>query len=119
MDDAKCNTARPVPAIQNVQRMNEFGSPESPMTKMNVMLNPFPRTNPDQPDNLVSPQSVSELEFPTPERLLPIGHHDKDGLGSLAEKVREALAVPDTSFLKQDSFDKSEVSKVSSISRFD
>lgn len=30
-------------------------------------------------------------------------------MSSLAEKVREALSVPDMSYLKQDSFDKSEV----------
>lgn len=76
---------------------------------MNVLLNPLPVVNPNKTDNLMSPHSVSQLEFPTPERLLPIGQHGKDNLGSLAEKVREALAVPEQSFLKQDSFDKSEV----------
>lgn len=106
MDDAK---ARLAPAIKNFHRLYEYGSPESPLSKMNVLLNPLPVVNPNKTDNLMSPHSVSQLEFPTPERLLPIGQHGKDNLGSLAEKVREALAVPEQSFLKQDSFDKSEV----------
>lgn len=53
--------------------------------------------------------SISQLEFPTPERLLPIGQHGKEAMTSLAEQIREALSVPDTSFMKQDSLDKSEV----------
>lgn len=53
--------------------------------------------------------SIAQLELPTPERLLPIGQHGKEGLSALVEKVREALSVPDIRHLKQDSLDKSEV----------
>lgn len=68
------------------------------MTKMNIMSNP----SQDLPDALLSPHSVSQLEFPTPERLLPIGQHGKDqGMTALVEKVREALALPDISHLKK------------------
>lgn len=80
----------------------EFGSPDSPMTKMNIMSNP----SQDIPDGLLSPKSISQLEFPTPERLLPIGQHGKDGICALVEKVREALALPDISHLKHDSTTK-------------
>lgn len=69
------------------------------MTKMNIMSNPAQ----DLPDALLSsPHSISQLEFPTPERLLPIGQHGKDqGMTALVEKVREALALPDISHLKK------------------
>lgn len=97
-----------MPAIKNFQRLNEMGSPDSPLSKMNVLLNPLPPPSQNKRDALMSPHSVAQLEFPTPERLLPIGQQCKDSIGSLAEKVREALAVPETSFLKHDSFDKSE-----------
>lgn len=64
-------------------------------------------------DGLVSPKSVTQLEFPTPERLLPIGQHAKDGMISLADKVREVLSISDISHLKQESsFEKSEVSYI-------
>lgn len=53
--------------------------------------------------------SISQLEFPIPERLLPIGQHGKDNICALVEKVREALAVPDYSHMKQESLDKTEV----------
>lgn len=55
------------------------------------------------------------MEFPTPERLLPIGQHGKDEISSLVEKVREALAVPDMSHLRQDSLDKSEVCRLQTV----
>lgn len=55
--------------------------------------------------------SVSQLEFPTPERLLPIGQHGKDGISALVERVREALAIPDNIYMRQDSLEKSEVNK--------
>lgn len=52
--------------------------------------------------------SVSQLEFPTPERLLPIGQHAKMA-NTLADKVREVLTSADISHLKQESsFERSE-----------
>ncbi|XP_055384456.1 protein unc-79 homolog isoform X2 [Condylostylus longicornis] len=81
-----------------------FGSPESPLSKMNVM--PYP--NDDLPkDSFPKPKQISQLEFPTPERLLPIG----EGISSIADRVREALNIPDISHLKQDSLDISESTK--------
>lgn len=84
--------------LKSFEKPIEYGSPDSPMSKMNIMANP----SQDIPDGLLSPKSISQLEFPTPERLLPIGQHGKDGMCSLVEKVREALAIPDISHLKHD-----------------
>lgn len=93
--------------------MAEIHSPESPLSKMSIMPNVFTNTTPtanSELDGLLSPKSVTQLEFPTPERLLPIGQHGKDGMGSLADKVREVLSINDISHLKQESsFEKSEV----------
>jgi hypothetical protein len=41
-----------------------------------------------------STYSVSQLELPTPERLLPIGSHSKESVPCLVEKVRQALGMP-------------------------
>lgn len=53
-----------------------------------------------------SPQSVSQLELPTPERLLPIGSFQKEGGGggsgsgismcALVERVRQAFGMTST-----------------------
>lgn len=85
---------------------HEYGSPESPLSKMNVMTPPSSDTG----DGLLSPKSVQQLEIPTPERLLPIGQLGKEGIAVLAERVREALTIPNISHLKQDSLEISEAS---------
>lgn len=85
--------------LKSFEHPSEYGSPDTPMSKMNIMSNP----SQDLPDGLLSPTSVSHLEFPTPERLLPIGQLGKDGICALVEKVREALAVPDVSHLRRNS----------------
>lgn len=43
--------------------------------------------------DVTSPRSISQLEFPTPERLLPVG--PQRDISRLAERVRQALGVPD------------------------
>lgn len=58
----------------------------------------------------MSPKSVQQLEIPTQERLLPIGPPGKDTIANLAERVREALTIPNISHLKQDSLEVSESS---------
>lgn len=92
-------------------KLAEIHSPESPLSRMSIMPNVFTQANAHtELDGLMSPKSVTQLEFPTPERLLPIGQHGKDGMGSLADKVREVLSINDISHLKQESsFEKSEV----------
>lgn len=84
---------------------NSYGSPESPLSKMDLMS---PPTSNDTLDGLLSPSNLGHLEIPTPERLLPIGQHGKDGMSALVDKVREALTIPDISHLRQDSLERSE-----------
>lgn len=103
-DETKQISGAVRPVIKAIEIIAEFGSPDSPLTKMNIMPNPLPKGSQTQInlDGLLSPKSVRQLEFPTPERLLPIGH--KEG-----EKA-QALSISDISHLKQESsFEKSEV----------
>ncbi|KAL9890663.1 UNC-79 domain-containing protein isoform 4-T4 [Glossina fuscipes fuscipes] len=83
-----------------------YGSPDSPLSKMNVMPNPT-----DELDSscLPTPKSITSLEIPTPERLLPIG--PQQSVTAIVERVREGLHLPDISHLKQDSLDASESMK--------
>lgn len=109
-EDVKASSSKPL--LKSIDKIAEIGSPESPLSKMNIMPNPPPNNShiPENMDGLLSPKSVTQLEFPTPERLLPIGQHAKDGINTLADKVREVLSISEISHLKQESsFDKSEV----------
>lgn len=109
-DEFRATTSKPL--LKTIDKIAEIGSPESPLSKMNIMPNPLPNTSQGHEtlDGLLSPKSVTQLEFPTPERLLPIGQHAKDGINTLADKVREVLSISDISHLKQESsFEKSEV----------
>ncbi|XP_064549249.1 protein unc-79 homolog isoform X2 [Drosophila montana] len=83
-----------------------YGSPDSPLSKMNVMPNPR-----DELDAGLLPPSknIAALEIPTPERLLPIG--TQDTVATLVERMRDGLNLPDISHLKQDSLDVSESTK--------
>lgn len=112
MDESKTSSEKA--SNKAIEKIAEINSPESPLSKMSIMPNPLPNATQLQGslDGLLSPKSVTQLEFPTPERLLPIGQHAKDGMCSLADKVREVLSISDISHLKQESsFEKSEVSK--------
>ncbi|XP_039493786.1 protein unc-79 homolog isoform X1 [Drosophila santomea] len=85
-----------------------YGSPDSPLSKMSVM--PNPRDEMDESiQSLPPPKSIAALEIPTPERLLPIG--TQDTVATLVERVRDGLNLPDISHLKQDSLDVSESTK--------
>lgn len=111
-EEIKASTSTPKPLIKSIDKIVEIGSPDSPLSKMNIMPNPPPNSSqmPENMDGLLSPKSVTQLEFPTPERLLPIGQHAKDGINTLADKVREVLSISEISHLKQESsFEKSEV----------
>lgn len=85
--------------------LKSFDSPESPLSKMNIMSIPS-----SEQGSLMSPKSVQLLEIPTQERLLPIGPPGKDSIANLAERVREALTIPNISHLKQESLEMSESS---------
>lgn len=101
-EDYKKNSSGYVKNIE--RRSNYFGSPESPLSRMDLMS---PPDLSETTDGLISPSSV-KLEIPTPERLLPIGNISKDGVSSLVERVREALSIPDISHLKsQDNLNNS------------
>lgn len=91
-------------SFRSIERTT-YGSPESPLSKMDIM-SPPPSSD-GAPEALLSPKSVSSLEIPTQERLLPIGPM-KETVASLADRVREALVIPDISHLKQDSTEKSD-----------
>lgn len=86
--------------------LKSFDSPESPLSKMNIMSPP----SSEHMDSLMSPKSVQQLEIPTQERLLPIGPPGKDSIANLADRVREALTIPNISHLKQESLEISESS---------
>lgn len=91
-----------------LKNIKSFDSPESPLSKMNIMSPP----SSENMEPLMSPKSVQQLEIPTQERLLPIGPPGKDSLANLAERVREALTIPipNISHLKQESLEISETS---------
>ncbi|XP_068152153.1 protein unc-79 homolog isoform X1 [Drosophila tropicalis] len=95
-------------SLKRNEKMN-YGSPDSPLSKMSVM--PNPRDEPDEAAaaGLPPPKSIAALEIPTPERLLPIG--TQDTVAALVERVRDGLNLPDISHLKQDSLDVSESTK--------
>lgn len=104
LDDHK---KTPSTYVRTIDRKNNFyGSPESPLSKMDIMSPPETDLSTDGTDTLLSPSSL-KLEIPTPERLLPIGNMGKESVSSLVDRVREALSIPDISHLKsQDHLDK-------------
>lgn len=53
--------------------------------------------------------SLSQLELPTHERLLPIGQLGNDGMAALVDKVREALSITDIGHPKRENNDKAGV----------
>lgn len=92
---------------------NPYGSPESPLSKMNVMPNPTDEleaaAEAAAANNLPTPKNIAALTIPTPERLLPIG--SGESVAALVDRVREGLNLPDISHLKQDSLDVSDSTK--------
>lgn len=84
-------------AAQRVLRSEDaYGSPESPLSKMDVLTvsSSFEQDSETcMSSDVTSPRSISQLELPTPERLLPIG--PQRDMYRLAERVRQALGVPD------------------------
>jgi hypothetical protein len=91
---------------ENVQTCT---SPESPLSKMELMT---PPPSSDNSEGLLTPKNLSQLEIPTPERLIrlyPELQGGKEGITALADKVREALAIPSIPPKKYDSVDKADV----------
>ncbi|XP_055852716.1 protein unc-79 homolog isoform X5 [Episyrphus balteatus] len=94
------------PTIHRLEKKN-YGSPDSPLSKMSVM--PNPSESETEISSLPAPKKITQLEIPTPERLLPIG--PQEGVPALVDRIREGLKLPDISHLKQDSLDVSESTK--------
>ncbi|KYN09887.1 Protein unc-79 like protein [Trachymyrmex cornetzi] len=84
-------------AAQRVLKCEDtYGSPESPLSKMDILTvsSSFEQDSETcMSSDITSPHSVSQLEFPTPERLLPVG--PQRDFPSLVERVRQALDISD------------------------
>ncbi|XP_032682267.1 protein unc-79 homolog isoform X3 [Odontomachus brunneus] len=82
---------------QRVLRCEDtYGSPESPLSKMDILTvsSSFEQDSETcVSSDITSPHSVSQLEFPTPERLLPVG--PLRDFSSLVERVCQALEISD------------------------
>lgn len=102
LDDHK---KAPAAFIRNVECKNRYyASPESPLSRMDIMSPPETDASTDGND-MLTPSNV-KLEIPTPERLLPIGNNNQS-VSSLVDRVREALSIPDISHIKsQDHLDR-------------
>ncbi|EFN81676.1 Uncharacterized protein KIAA1409 [Harpegnathos saltator] len=93
---------------QRVLRCEDtYGSPESPLSKMDILTTVSSSFEQDSEtcvsSDITSPHSISQLEFPTPERLLPIG--PQRDFSSLVERVCQALEISnieDTNKLNED-----------------
>ncbi|XP_037956514.1 protein unc-79 homolog isoform X2 [Teleopsis dalmanni] len=106
-DDSRLGTSHKKIASKTLKRSEKaYGSPDSPLSKMNVMPNP---TDEASIGKMTGTKSITTLEIPTQERLLPIG--TQESVTALVERVRDALNLPDISHLKQDSLDVSESTK--------
>ncbi|XP_063244249.1 protein unc-79 homolog [Bacillus rossius redtenbacheri] len=88
-------------ALRNAQQPlkpeESYGSPESPLSKMDVMTvgSPVELDSENFSSDVTSTCSMSQLEMPMQERLLPIGSKDsKTEICNLVDKVRRALGVP-------------------------
>ncbi|XP_018400157.1 PREDICTED: protein unc-79 homolog isoform X2 [Cyphomyrmex costatus] len=84
-------------AAQRVLKCEDtYGSPESPLSKMDILTvsSSFEQDSETcMSSDITSPHSVSQLEFPTPERLLPVG--PQRDFPSLVDRVRQALDISD------------------------
>uniref|UniRef100_A0A1B6C403 Protein unc-79 homolog n=1 Tax=Clastoptera arizonana TaxID=38151 RepID=A0A1B6C403_9HEMI len=116
---------KPIARPRHEENMT-YCSPDSPLSKMDVITVGSPVDPNTCNSDLNSFYSVSQLELPPPERLLPIG-----SLPSLVQHVRQVLGVPNCdhgenktpdqnptrspsdldslSFTKQDSFEKPDI----------
>lgn len=103
---------RPSVSTHRVLRCDDtYGSPESPLSKMDVLMinSSFEQDSENASSDITSPRSMSQLEFPMPERLLPIGIQEK-GIFGLVERVRQALGVPELEESFKNSIDEQDSS---------
>ncbi|XP_017885375.1 protein unc-79 homolog isoform X4 [Ceratina calcarata] len=88
----RSSASRPTQRILRCE--DTYGSPESPLSKMDVLTvsSSFDQDSETcVSSDITSPRSISQLELPMPERLLPVGLQ-RDFTG-LVEHVRQALGV--------------------------
>ncbi|XP_020280656.1 protein unc-79 homolog isoform X3 [Pseudomyrmex gracilis] len=92
-------------AAQRVLRCEDaYGSPESPLSKMDVLTvsSSFEQDSETcMSSDITSPHSISQLEFPTPERLLPVG--PQRDFSSLVDRVCQALDITDVEAISKSS----------------
>lgn len=80
---------------------NFYGSPESPLSRMDVLSPPDDTDiSTDGTETVDTAMEVKRLELPAPERLLPIGGPSKENLLSIVDRVRDGLSIPDISHLR-------------------
>ncbi|XP_048512569.1 protein unc-79 homolog isoform X11 [Athalia rosae] len=88
--------ARQRPTHRVLMCEDTYGSPESPLSKMDILT---VGSSIDQDSetcvssDVTTPRSISQLDFPLPERLLPVGPQ-RDSISGLIERVWQALGVP-------------------------
>ncbi|KAF6204812.1 hypothetical protein GE061_018974 [Apolygus lucorum] len=92
-------------ALPRSPRYETYGSPDSPLSKMDIITVGSPieldnEGNANQSDS-VSQSSVSQLEIPLQERLLPIGA--THNMAHLVQHVRQVLGVHDNRQIEQTS----------------
>lgn len=86
---------------RSMDHRNYYGSPESPLSRMDVMSPPDTDiSSADGTDTVMSQSNVQKLELPAFERLLPIGGSSKENVSSIVDRVREGLSIPDISHLR-------------------
>nr|XP_018900718.1 PREDICTED: protein unc-79 homolog isoform X2 [Bemisia tabaci] len=84
--------SKTVPPRSPIPKEEVYESPESPLSKMDVHMVGWPS---DKDQETGSKQSVSPLELPAPERLLPIGAApvNREGMVSLVRHVSNVLGI--------------------------
>lgn len=89
--------------IRALDHSNYYGSPESPLSRMDVLSPPDDTDiSTDGTETTLDTTEVEmkRLELPAPERLLPIGGPSKENLTSIIDRVRDGLSIPDISHLR-------------------
>ncbi|XP_076225876.1 UNC-79 domain-containing protein isoform X2 [Nomia melanderi] len=91
-------TSRPTgprPTQRILRCEDTYGSPESPLSKMDVLTvsSSFDQNSETctSVSDTASPRSISQLELPKPERLLPVGSQGTCEFSTLVKHVHQAL----------------------------
>ncbi|KZC06519.1 Protein unc-79 like protein [Dufourea novaeangliae] len=97
----------PRPTQRVLRCEDTYGSPESPLSKMDVLTvsSSFDQNSETctSASDIASPGSISQLELPKPERLLPVGSQGMCDFGGLVKHVRQALNLHEIDALESPS----------------